>query len=356
MRLSFLVALASAAFGVLPGAASAQQATMPTASEAPEQAAFRAFLEGIRGQAMAAGVTRGTLDAVIPTLTFNPRVVALDRAQPGGNPASGASPAIAPFAPYRIRHVDADRIGRGRTRYRQLRPQLAVIEAKTGVPESIMMAIYGHETGYGTFTGDFDLLRSLASLAYEGRRRDLFTHELIATMLLLQRGIPRSELKGSWAGATGYPQFLPSMYMRLAVDGDGDGRIDIWRSEPDALASIGNYLLNAGWKPNVPWGVAVRVPAGLDRSAIAPRLTSPRCPRVIQRHSRWLTIAEWRQRGIVFVGSRLPAETEMASLIEPDGPNATAYLLTTNYRAILDYNCSNFYGLSVGLLADAVAQ
>jgi lytic murein transglycosylase len=224
------------------------------------------------------------------------------------------------------------------------------------VPESIMMAIYGHETGYGTFTGDFDLLRSLASLAYEGRRRDLFTHELIATMLLLQRGIPRAELKGSWAGATGYPQFLPSMYMRLAVDGDGDGRIDIWRSEPDALASIGNYLLNAGWKPNVPWGVAVRVPQGLDRAAIASRLTSPRCPRVIQRHSRWLTIAEWRQRGIVFVGSRLPAETEMASLIEPDGPNATAYLLTTNYRAILDYNCSNFYGLSVGLLADAVAQ
>jgi len=345
MRLPHWIAFASAMFA-LPGAAEAQ-------SEGG--AGFRAFLEGLRGQAMAAGVTRATFDSVVPTLSFNPRVVELDRGQPGGNPAT-ASSGFAPFAPYRIRHVDADRISRGRARYRQLRPRLASIEAKTGVPESIMMAIYGHETGYGSFTGNFDLLRSLASLAYEGRRRELFTNELIATMLLLQRGIPRSDLKGSWAGATGYPQFLPSMYRRLAVDGDGDGRVDIWRSEADALASIANYLLNAGWKPNVPWGVAVRVPAGLDRAALASRLNSPRCPRVIQRHSKWLTIAEWRRLGITFLGSKVPAETEMASLIEPDGPNATAYLLTNNYRAILDYNCSNFYALSVGLLADAVAQ
>ena len=323
---------------------------------AQEEAGFRAFLQGLRGPAIKAGVSAATFDAVAPTLSFNPRVVALDRAQPGGNPASGAPSGMAPFAPYRIRHVDADRIDRGRARYQQLRPQLSRIEGRTGVPESIMIAIYGHETGYGGFTGDFDLLRSFASLAYEGRRRDLFTSELFATMLLLQRGIPRSELKGSWAGATGYPQFLPSMYMRLAVDGDGDGRVDIWRSEPDALASIGNYLLNAGWKPNLPWGVAVRVPAGLDRTAIAARLTSPRCPRVFQRHSRWLTIAEWRRMGIGFMGSDIPGENEMASLLEPDGPDATAYLLTNNYRAILDYNCSNFYALSVGLLADAVAR
>ncbi len=304
----------------------------------------------------AAGVSRATLDATLPTLTFNPRVVSLDRAQPGGNPAAGASPAIAPFAPYRIKHVDADRIGRGRTRYRDLRPKLAAIERRTGVPESIMLAIYGHETGYGTYVGDFDLLRSLASLAYDGRRRELFTGEFIATLLMIERGFPRSQMKGSWAGATGYPQFLPSMYLRLGVDGDGDGKADIWRSEPDALASIGNYLTNAGWRPNVPWGVAVRVPADLDRAAIRSRLASPRCPRVFDRHSRWMTMAEWRRLGVAPVTTPVPAETELASLIEPDGPNATAYLLTTNYRSILDYNCSNFYALSVGLLADAVSE
>ena len=347
-----LTALAACTAAILPVAAFAQD----SAAVDSQAAGFTAFVEGLRPRAMAAGVSRATLDATLPTLTFNPRVVSLDRAQPGGNPAAGASPAIAPFAPYRIKHVDADRIGRGRTRYRDLRPKLAAIERRTGVPESIMLAIYGHETGYGTYVGDFDLLRSLASLAYDGRRRELFTGEFIATLLMIERGFPRSQMKGSWAGATGYPQFLPSMYLRLGVDGDGDGKADIWRSEPDALASIGNYLTNAGWRPNVPWGVAVRVPADLDRAAIRSRLASPRCPRVFDRHSRWMTMAEWRRLGVAPVTTPVPAETELANLIEPDGPNATAYLLTTNYRSILDYNCSNFYALSVGLLADAVSE
>ncbi|HMJ93302.1 MAG TPA: lytic murein transglycosylase, partial [Allosphingosinicella sp.] len=157
-----------------------------------------------------------------------------------------------------------------------------------------------------------------------------------------------------WAGATGYPQFLPSVYLRLAVDGDGDGRSNIWTSEPDALASIANYLSNAGWKPNTPWGVAVNVPAGFDRASYRTRLNAPRCQRVHDRHSRWLPISEWRRLGIVSQNGVWPRDSEMASLLEPDGPGRTAYLLTTNYRTILDYNCSNFYALSVGLLADAV--
>jgi lytic murein transglycosylase len=355
MRLSFhAVALA-----ILATAPSSSPAQYPGESQSvlpfDQEAGFRAFLESLAPRAQAAGVSRATLDAVIPTLTYNPRVIELDRDQPGGNP--NAPPAAIPrFAPYAARHVDADRINRGRARYQMLRPRLATIEARTGVPESIMMAIYGHETNYGAYTGDFDLLRSLASLAYDGRRRELFTQEFIATLLLMERGVPRARLTGSWAGATGYPQFLPSMYIRLAVDGDGDGRKDIWASEADALASIGNYLVNAGWKPNVPWGVAVRVPPTLDRAALRPLLVSPRCPRVHDRHSRWLTIGEWRRLGVTIIGSRPPADSELASLLEPDGPEATAYLLTGNYRAILDYNCSNFYALSVGLLADAVER
>jgi membrane-bound lytic murein transglycosylase B len=178
----------------------------------------------------------------------------------------------------------------------------------------------------------------------------------IATLRLMDRGFPRSLLKGSWAGATGYPQFLPSMYLRLAVDADGDGRPNIWSSELDALASIANYLRNAGWKPGVPWGVRVSVPDGLDRASLRNRLRAPRCPRVYERHSRWLTVREWKRLGLVAAGNYWPNDNELASLIEPDGRGATAYLLTTNYRTILDYNCSNFYALSVGLLADAVAR
>lgn len=316
---------------------------------------FESYLQGVAARARAQGVSQATLDRVLPTLTFNPRVVELDRGQPGGTPTASASAAIPNFAPYRAQHVDAARIARGRSKYQALRPVLARVERETGVPESVMVSIWGNETNYGAYTGDFDLARSLASLAYDGRRRVLFEGELIATLKLIDRGVPREVLKGSWAGATGYPQFLPSMYLQMARDGDGDGDVDIWRSEADALASIANYFVRAGWQPGMPWGVAATVPASFDRRSIENRTTSPRCPRVHDRHSRWLTIGEWRARGVEQLGNRL-RDDELASLLEPDGPGATAYLLTGNYRVILDYNCSNFYGLAVGLLADAVAS
>ena len=321
-----------------------------TPAAAQDEQGFQAYLGTLRQQALAAGVTPRTVAAVFPTLTLSDRTIELDRAQPG-NPGSSATP---PFAPYRRSHVDAARIGRGRSTYQAQRARLARVERETGVPESIMVAIWGHETNYGAYTGNFDLLRSLASLAYEGRRRELFAGEFIAALKILDRGIPREQLKGSWAGATGNPQFLPSVYLRVARDGDGDGRADIWSSPADTLASIGNYFADAGWRPGQPWGVAVSVPAGLDRSDLTSRLVSPRCPRVFDRHSRWRTMAEWRALGLVPQGRGWPADSVQATLIEPDGPGATAYLLTGNYRVILDYNCSNFYALSVGLLADAV--
>lgn len=333
-----------------PGVDGQTKAQVPAAASSSEQSRFALFTQQLRAQASASGVSSATLDQIIPNLTFLPRVIELDRAQPGGAPGT----AIPRFAPYRARHVDASRIERGRARYRSLRPLLQRVETETGVPEEIMIAIYGHETNYGSFTGNFDLLNSLATLAYEGRRRELFTAEFIATAKMMDRGYPRAKLKGSWAGATGYPQFLPSMYLRVARDGDGDGRADIWSSEPDALASIANYFVNAGWRRGVPWGVSASVPDGIDPSRFEARTTSPRCERVFARHSQWRTVAEWKaldvqpQRPIL-------RDNEMATLFQPDGPNTPAWLLTGNYRVILDYNCSNFYALSVGLLADAVA-
>lgn len=320
---------------------------------AQDEAGFQAYLEQLRPRARAQGVSQRTLDSVLPTLTLSTRTIELDRAQPG-NPANpNATP---PFAPYKARHVDAARIGRGRTAYVRNRPRLERIERETGVPESIMVAIWGHETNYGAYTGNFDLPRSLASLAYEGRRRALFEGEFIASLKILDTGIPRERLIGSWAGATGYPQFLPSVYLRLARDGDGDGRKDIWTSEADTLASIANYFVQAGWRAGQPWGIPVSVPAALNRGELSNRVVSPRCPRVFERHSAWRTMAEWRAMGIAPERGSWPADTVMATLLEPDGPGRTAYLLTSNYRVILDYNCSNFYALSVGVLADEVAR
>ncbi|KTF69415.1 lytic murein transglycosylase [Sphingomonas sp. HT-1] len=319
---------------------------------AQDDAGFQAYLPTLSAQAAAAGVSQRTIEAVFPTLTYNARVVELDRQQPESRPNAP----IPAFAPYSARHVDADRINRGRTAYQRARARLAAIERETGVPESIMVAIWGHETSYGRVMGGFDLPRALASLAYEGRRRALFTEEFVATLKMMDRGIPRAKLVGSWAGAFGGPQFLPSVYLRLARDGDGDGVADIWSSDADTLASIGNYFVNAGWRPGVPWGFAVSVPAGINRSSLANRTTSPRCPRVHDRQSEWKTMAEWRALGVVPQSRTWPADDVLATLLEPDGQGATAYLLTGNYRVILDYNCSNFYALSVGLLADAVER
>lgn len=334
----------------VPQGSEAQESIMPSQPAIAMETGFRAYLTEVRQKALAQGVTAATLDRVLPSISYNERVVRLDRAQPEG-PADAPIPN---FAPYKARHVDASRITRGRAKYTELRPLLARIEAETGVPEEMMIAIYGHETNYGTVTGNYNAPEALASLAYEGRRRALFEAELIAVLKMIDRGVPQYAITGSWAGALGKPQFLPSVYLRLARDGDGDGYADIWKSEVDAMTSIANYFVNAGWRRGEEWGFAVNVPATLDRRAIQSRMTAPRCPRVFSRHSQWKTIAEWRQLGVVPQRGFWPKDSMLATLIEPDGQGQTAYLLGGNYRVILDYNCSNFYALSVGLLADEV--
>jgi len=323
---------------------------MPSQPAIAMETGFRAYLAEVRQKALADGVTAATLDRVLPSISYNERVVRLDRAQPEG-PSDAPIPN---FAPYKARHVDTSRITRGRSKYTELRPLLGKIEAETGVPEEMMIAIYGHETNYGTVTGNYNAPEALASLAYEGRRRALFEAELIAVLKMIDRGVPQYAITGSWAGALGKPQFLPSVYLRLARDGDGDGYADIWKSEVDARTSNANYLLHAGWARGEEGGFAVNVPATLDRRAIQSRMTAPRCPRVFSRHSQWKTIAEWRQLGVVPQRGYWPKDTMLATLIEPDGQGQTGYLLGGNYRVILDYNCSNFYALSVGLLADEV--
>ena len=316
----------------------------------PAASSFEAYKQRLTYIARAGGIREETIAAVVPDLQVNDRAIRLDRGQPGaiGNP--NYTP---PFEPYRRRHVTADLIRRGQSRYATLWPWLSRIEQRTGVPASIMMSIYGHETSYGAVTGNFDIIEALASLAWEGRRRPLFEREFVSALKLLDMGIPRWRLKGSYAGATGYPQFMPSSVIRLRADGDGDGKAEIWSNQVDGLASIGNYLKDAGWKAGVPWGVAVRVPDALDRNAVRNMVTAAECPRVHARHSRPLSMAQWRALGVAPYSRSLP-DGEMATLLEPDGPGRTAFLLTDNYRAILKYNCSNFYALSVGLLADAI--
>lgn len=347
-RLLPVAALALCALAVT----GAPPADAPVAAQIPasEGLSFEAYLELLKARARAEGVTSATIERMTAGLTPNERVIRLDRNQPGSATAQG----YPPVAPYIATHVNGERIASGRAVYAQHREQLARIERETGVPGAIIVAIFGHETSYGRVKGDFDLSRSLATLAWEGRRRELFEGEFIALLKIADKGYSRSQLVGSYAGAFGNPQFLPSVYLRLAVDGDSDGRADIFTNRPDTFASIANYFRDAGWRPGQPWGVRAAVPQGFNVDAYRNRLVAPLCPRVHERHSVWKTVAEWRMLGVV--AQRGLADDVMVSLFQPDGPGTPAWLLTGNYRAILEYNCSNYYAMSVGLLADEIVN
>ncbi|MFN3509787.1 MAG: lytic transglycosylase domain-containing protein [Tsuneonella troitsensis] len=339
MRLTLLAISASLAVACSPAPSTAQDMS------------FDAYLQVLIARARAEGVSEPTIQRMTYDLTPNTRVIELDRAQPGTPSSSGSFPRL---QTYLDRHVDAARINGGRRNYQALGPLASQLEARYGVPAKMLIAIWGHETNYGSYTGDFDLARSLATLAWEGRRRDLFATEFVDLLKVADLGVNRSTLKGSWAGAFGYPQFLPSIYLRLAQDGDGDGRRDIWNNRSDTLASIANYFRDAGWRRGQPWGVQASVPSGLDWNALRSPMNSPVCNSVHQRHSRWMSVGEWKRMGVQPLANL--DDTVTASLFQPDGPGTRAWLLTANYRVILEYNCSNYYAMSVGLLADEIAR
>ncbi len=237
----------SAALAFLAALLAAQTAV----AQVYTQAGFEAYLAQVASKARAEGVSGSAIRQGLDGLTINNRVVELDRPQAPDSPGSS----YPPFAPYRERHVDAARIGGGQRTYAASASLIPSIEQRYGVPGEILIAIWGHETNYGSYTGGFDTIRSLATLAYEGRRRELFESELIAALKMLDRGVTRQQLTGSWAGAIGNPQFLPSVWLKVAQDGDNNGTRDIWNSRADTLASIANYFVEAGWRRGEPWGV-----------------------------------------------------------------------------------------------------
>jgi lytic murein transglycosylase len=324
------------------------------ADETSEEAAFAIWVQNYRAGATARGLDPAWVDATMANARYLPRVVELDRAQPDDSGKRNV------FADYLARQLTAQRIEDGRTRALFNAATLKRIEAETGVPAALIVAIWGMETSYGRVVGNFDLPSAVATLAYDGRRAALFTRELDALVKMVgEKRAYRSQLTGSWAGAFGQSQFLPSSYIAYAKDGDGDGRADIWGSTADTFASIGNYLKLHGWDraqgtAGTGWGYRVGVPPGFDRSSVANPVKPTQCIRPLERHSRWLPASAWRAKGFVPLNALWPADTVEMSLVEPDGEGQGAYLTTRNYRAIMEYNCSNFYALSVALLADAV--
>src|SRR6266699_1353117 len=305
-------------------------------------AAFTQFIASLWPEAQAAGVSRATFDT--ETRGLEPDYNLPDLILPG-RPATGA-PSQAEFVQVPADYIKEASIARlaaeGQRLMQKYRGALNAIEARFGVPASVVLAIWGRETDYGRYTLPYDAVRVMATQAYVGRRKDQYRNEFILALKILGDGnVARKDMRASWAGATGLTQFLPSEFYKHGIDLDGDGRIDIWHSVPDALASAAQQLVNKGWQSGVRWAYEVHAPANVDCTLGVPEVTKP--------------IGEWLREGFVPVrGQKLSAaeQAQPASLLQPEGIYGPAFLTTKNYFVIKEYNFSDLYVLFVGHLSD----
>ena len=313
----------------------------PSSARAAD-AAFTQFIASLWPEAQAQGVSRATFEA--ETRGLEPDYKLPDLILPG-RPATGA-PSQAEFvqvpADY-IKEASIARLaGEGQKLMQQYRPALDAIEQRFGVPATVVLAIWGRETDYGRYTLPYDALRVLATQAYVGRRKDQYRTEFILALKILGEGVvARKDMRASWAGATGLTQFLPSEFYKHGVDLDGDGRVDIWHSVPDALGSAAQQLVNKGWQSGLRWAYEVLPPANVDCTMGVPEVTKP--------------IGEWLRAGFTPArGQRLSAaeQAQPASLLQPEGIYGPAFLTTKNYFVIKEYNFSDLYVLYVGHLSD----
>jgi membrane-bound lytic murein transglycosylase B len=314
-------------------AAACLAAPFVTPAQAASQS-FEAFLDGVRAEARRAGISPATLQRALTGIRPNDRVLELDRRQPEFTQT---------WEQYRDARLSQSRIDGGRRAFADNRATLEAVQARFKVSPRVIVAIWGLETNYGGFTGNMNVVESLATLAWDGRRAAYFRTEQMAALKILDAGhIAPDRMRGSWAGAMGHPQFMPSNFDRLAVDMDGDGRRDIWDNRADALGSIGNYLARAGWREEELWGREVILPAGFNPEDARRDNTRP--------------LREWVRQGVRRAdGSALPALDMEAAILLPGGPAGQAFAVYANFNVIRRYNPSNFYALAVGMLSDRVA-
>ena len=300
---------------------------------AANQADFASFLVGVRQDALAAGIKPATLDRALNGLQPIPRVLELDRKQPER---------VLTFTEYMGRVVTPARIETARHRLAENRSLLNEIGAKYGVQPRFIVALLGIESDFGRLTGGFPVVGALATLAYDGRRSAFFRKELIKALKILDHGdIAPEAMVGSWAGAMGQSQFMPSSYLSYAVNWRGDGRRDIWNRKEDVFASIANYLARVGWRGDQTWGREVSLPPGFDRAAASAGGPKP--------------LAEWRRLGVRRGdGGDLPAAESAAALVLPGGDDGPALLAYDNFRTVLKWNNSVFFASAVGYLADSM--
>ncbi|PZQ43860.1 lytic murein transglycosylase [Ectopseudomonas oleovorans] len=327
LPLLLLAACAQAPAENLPTATATAAVQTATETTLPSFADWR---QAMRSEAIAAGIDAALFDRVFAGVTPDPAVLKADSSQPEFT---------RPVWEYLDGAVSSSRIGRGRVLLAQHNAMLQRIEQQYGVEAQILVAIWGLESNFGNNIGSHSVIRSLATLAYDGRRQGFWRAQLLAALEILQNGdVPSDRMIGSWAGAMGQTQFMPTTYNQHAVDFDGDGKRDLWNSSADALASAAHYLQASGWQRGQPWGFEVRLPSDFDYALADPD----------QRRS----LTEWAELGVRPLAPTGAAASARASLQLPAGHQGPAFLLLDNFRSILKYNNSTSYALAIGLLAD----
>ena len=298
------------------------------------QSDFDSWLEAFRQDARAQGISPATLDAALSGLAPDARVIELDHRQPEF---------LQTFADYLGRRISADRVARGQALLEQNKALLDAVEQKYGIPRTVLVAFWGLETHYGTVLGSLNVPSSLATLAWDDRRSGFFRSQLLDALRIIDAGhVSAADMTGSWAGAMGNMQFMPSTFRAYAVDGDGDGRIDVWHSLPDAMYSAANYLQRAGWHANEPVAIEVRLPEGFDWGQA--------------RVSHRLPVAEWAALGVQAVdAATLPEIVGRAAIVLPQGWQGPAFMVFDNFDVVLKWNRSQNYALAVAQLSHQLA-
>jgi membrane-bound lytic murein transglycosylase B len=296
---------------------------------------FATWLAGLRREAAAQGIPASTLDSALRGLQPNPHVIELDNRQPETTMT---------LSTYLAKVVQPARIEKGRQLKVENKALLHAVSDKYGIPAKTIMALWAAESSFGGAMGDYKIVESLATLAFDGRRPDLFRAELISSLKILARGdFTTDDLKGSWAGAMGQVQFMPSTYLGYAVNFQHPGQPDIWHNQGDVFASAANYLATLGWKRDEGWGREVKLPARFSAEAIG----------LPVQHS----VAEWAAMGVRRLdGGKLPPSTIRASIVAPDGTEGRTFLVYDNFRTIMKWNHSTYFALSINLLADGIGN
>lgn len=312
---------------------------------------FNDYVQFLKNKAAGQGVSAGTLNAQ-QNIYYVENAVRLDQKQ-AGNLARRKNQPPSPPNPmgatnYLNKHLTQAKVNKAVQQYPLVQTALKKAEKNYGVQAEFILALWGMESSFGYYQGSFDVLSVLATLAFDGRRENLFSGEFINAMKMLDAGyLERSKMLGSWAGAMGQTQFMPTSYLKYAADGDGDGIKDIWKNQADVFASIANYLYTVGWNPNLPWGIEVNLAQPIDLAISGTEQ---------QKSRSW---AEWQKLGIApldFNEADKMSALKSAELwlVRPDKEVGRAFLVSNNFRTILDWNRSNYYALSVGMFADRI--